>query len=257
MSDRPDLGPVELEARAAAAAWGVELGEPFALSRYSYVAPAGDDLVLKVIPPTDTESREDAYALELWAGEGAVRLVRRSDDARAYLMERARPGTDLAALSDVAALEIAVGVGRRIWRPAGAPFQWIGDRVPGWLDEAEREGGEGCELIPLARALYAALDVGRGTLVHGDFHHHNILRHGDGYVVIDSKAMLGEPEYDVPSFLWNPLGYEMTDAERTELRIAAFVAAGLDEARIRAWTAIRGAFLGATPGEAALIASWF
>jgi hypothetical protein len=55
--------------------------------------------------------------------------------------------------------------------------------------------------------------------------------------------MLGEPEFDVPSFLWNPLNSEMT-AERTERRIAAFVAAGLDEGRIRAWTVVRGAYLG-------------
>jgi hypothetical protein len=33
-------------------------------------------------------------------------------------------------------------------------------------------------------------------------------------------------------------------AERTERRIAAFVAAGLDEGRIRAWTVVRGAYLG-------------
>ena len=63
------------------------------------------------------------------------------------------------------------------------------------------------------------------------------------YVAIDAKAMLGEPEFDVPSFLWNPLESAMT-AERTERRIAAFAAAGLDEARIRAWTVVRGAYLG-------------
>jgi hypothetical protein len=49
----------------------------------------------------------------------------------------------------------------------------------------------------------------------------------------------------------------MTDRARTERRIAAFVEAGLDEHRIRAWTAIRGAYLGATADEAALIRSWF
>ena len=66
--------------------------------------------------------------------------------------------------------------------------------------------------------------------------------------------MLGEPEFDVPSFLWNPLDSTMT-AERTERRIAAFAAAGLDEARIRAWTVIRGTYLGICddPGDADVI----
>ncbi len=85
--------------------------------------------------------------------------------------------------------------------------------------------------------------------MHGDFHHHNILRAGDRYLAIDAKAMLGEPEYDVPSFLWNPLSYRM-DLAVTERRLAAFAAAGLDESRMRAWTLIRCAYLGADEHEA-------
>ena len=36
---------------------------------------------------------------------------------------------------------------------------------------------------------------------------------------------------------------QLDDPDRTERRIAAFVAAGLDDRRIRAWTVIRGAYL--------------
>ena len=97
--------------------------------------------------------------------------------------------------------------------------------MPGWLDEAERAGGGASELVPVARRLYAALDVGRATLVHGDLHHHNILAAGDRHLAIDPKPMLGEPEFDPPSFLWNPLDTPTTGA-RTERRIAAFAAAG-------------------------------
>jgi streptomycin 6-kinase len=247
VSDAPDDGPSledmrEMGRRAAdvAADWGLELGPPFALSRYSFVAPAGADAVLKVTWDGDDESEHEADALELWAGDGAVRLLRRDVARRALLAERADPGTDISDLPDEEATAVAVELGRRLWRPAGAPFRWIGDHVPVWLDHAEAEGAA---LIGRARELYAGLEPGRSTLVHGDFHHHNILRHGGRYVAIDTKAMLGEPEFDVPSFLWNPLEAPMT-AERTERRIAAFAGAGLDEARIRAWTVIRGAYLG-------------
>ena len=58
--------------------------------------------------------------------------------------------------------------------------------------------------------------------MHGDFHHHNILDAGARYVAIDPKPMLGEPEFDVPSFLWNPLRYRMR-LDVTERRLAAFV----------------------------------
>jgi streptomycin 6-kinase len=253
VSDRPDLGPLERVAREVAVEWGVELGSPFALSRYSYVAPAGKAAVLKVTPPEDDESDEEADALTLWDGEGAVRLLRHDRERRALLIERAHPGTDVSGLPNDQATAIAVEIGLRLWRPAGAPFRWIGDHVPRWLDEVGPERA-GSQLIPLARELYDSLEAGRATLVHGDFHHHNILDAGDGHLAIDAKAMLGEPEFDVPSFLWNPLPYRM-DRDITERRLAAFAAAGLDQYRMRAWSIIRGAYLGADADEAAVLRS--
>jgi streptomycin 6-kinase len=86
--------------------------------------------------------------------------------------------------------------------------------------------------------------------VHGDFHHHNILRHGARFVAVDPKPYLAEREYDVPSFLWNPLGNRLEDRTMTECRIAAFVAVGLDDFRIRAWTVIRRAYLRNEPDYA-------
>jgi len=254
VSAPPDLDALVHVAGEAAAEWEVELGEPFALSRYSYVAPAGDDAVLKVTPPEDDESDHEADALELWGGRGAVRLLRRDRGRRALLLERARPGTDLSSLPDDEATAIAVAVGLRLWRPAGIPFRWIGDHIPRWLDRAERSDQEGRELVPLARKLHASLVVGREVLIHGDFHHHNILRAGERFLAIDAKAMLGEPEYDVPSFLRNPrgLGYRM-ELRTTERRIAAFAAAGLDEDRMRKWAVIRCACLGADEGEAQVL----
>lgn len=245
--DRPDLDLLERIAREVAAEWGVELGEPFALARYSFVAPAGADAVLKVTPPEDDEADEEADALELWDGRGAVRLLRRDRSRRALLIERARPGEDVAGLPEDEATAIAVETGPRLWRPAAEPFRWIGDHVPRWLDNAE-----GHELVPFARELYAALDVGRETLVHGDFHHHNILRSSRGPLAIDPKPMLGEPEYDIPVFLWNPLPYRMR-RDVTERRLAAFVAAGLDEERMRIWAVIRGAYLGADEHESEVL----
>ena len=250
--DRPDLSALARVAQEVAAEWGVALGPAFALIRYSYVAAAGDDAVIKVTPPEDDEADEESDALELWGGVGAVRLLRRDRRRRALLTERARPGTDIASLPDERATAIGVELGRALWRPAEAPFRWIGDHVPRWLDDAERDGRIGSELMPFERELYAGLGVGRTTLVHGDFHHHNILDAGDRFLTIDPKPMLGEPEFDVPAFLWNPIGYRM-EREQTERRIGAFVDAGLDGERIRAWSIIRGAYLGADPDEVTVL----
>jgi streptomycin 6-kinase len=107
----------------------------------------------------------------------------------------------------------------------------------------ERAQQEGSQLAPLARRLFDELGGGDDWLVHGDLHHHNILQSGDRFLAIDPKPYLADREYDVPAFLWNPIGNRLEDAEQTKRRIDAFVAAGLDEFRIRAWTVIRGAYL--------------
>ena len=220
-------------------------GPPSSVSR-------GKGAVLKVTPAGDDESDHEADALALWHGDGAVRLLARDGGRRALLIERAAPGIDASTLPDAEATAVAIEVGRRLWRPAGAPFRPIEAHVRRWLDDAERAHGDGSELVPLARRLLAELRPRQDVVVHGDFHHHNILRHGDRFVAIDSKAMLGDPEYDIPSFLRNPLGTKLP-LERTLARLAAFEVAGLDRRRMCAWTAIRCAYLGADAAEVATI----
>jgi streptomycin 6-kinase len=156
------------------------------------------------------------------------------------LLERAVPGNDLAGVDEAKATAVAVELAERLWRPAQAPFRTVIPAVDGWLARASRAGSE---LVPLARELLADLGVSSEWVVHGDFHHHNILRHGARFVAIDPKPYLADREYDIPSFLWNPIGNRIDDRELLERRIAAFVAAGLSDYRIRAWTVIRAAYL--------------
>jgi streptomycin 6-kinase len=246
MSDRfepmVDLAPAEAAARHCAQEWGVAVGEPFLMSNVSFVVAVGDDRVLKAPWGGDDESLHEGDALEAWGGDGAVRLLCRSGSV--LLEERALPGTDLSSESEELANEIAVDLAQRLWMPARAPFRPVEPSVWQWIARAE---GEGSELAPLARSLFEEIRGGEAWLVHGDFHHHNILQNGDRYVAIDPKPYLADREYDVPSYLWNPMFHRMDDRELTERRIAAFVDAGLDEYLIRAWTVIRGSYLRSGP----------
>jgi streptomycin 6-kinase len=234
---RLDLTEARATAEAAAEYWGLTLGAAFPMACVSYVAPAGA-AVVKVSWEGDDESLHESDALELWNGDGAVRLKDRFGSA--LLLERAAPGTDVAGLSEADATAVAVSLAGRLWRPACEPFRPVGPAVREWLARAARQGSD---LVPLAQELLAGLGASADWVVHGDLHHHNILRDGDRYVVIDPKPYLADREYDVPSFLWNPMGNEMDDPEILERRISAFVSAGLSEDRIRAWTVIRGAYL--------------
>lgn len=242
-----DLTAAKAEAESAARHWGRVLGQPFAMSSVSYVAAAGD-AVIKVAWGGDDESLHEGDALALWGGEGAVRLIDRC--GRALLLERVVPGTDLSELDDDQATACAVALALRLWRPACPPFRSVVPAVRDWIAHAERSGSESA---PLARELLGSLDPAADWVVHGDFHHHNILRQNDSWLAIDPKPYLADREYDVPAFLWNPISNRMGDRELFDRRIAAFVAAGLDDFRIRAWTVIRGSYL--RPGESGFLRS--
>lgn len=235
--DQLDLRTARETAAGAARRWGLTLEPPFGRAVVSYVAPAGD-VVVKVPWEGDDEALHEPDALRLWSGDGAVRLLDRHGGA--LLEQRVMPGTDLSLVDEVQGTAIAVELATRLWRPAQPPFRPVRAELARWLDQAEQDGSE---LVPLARDLLSELDPGADWVVHGDFHHHNILRDGDRYVAIDPKPYLADREYDVPSFLWNPVGSRFDDRERLERRISAFVDAGLSDRGIRLWTVIRGAYL--------------
>jgi streptomycin 6-kinase len=226
-------------AKKVARDWGLTR-LPGRSGRYSHVSFTSDGKVLKVTPVEDDEADHEGEALALWNGDGAVRLLRRDARRRALLMERAQPGTDISMLPEGEANAAAVAVARRLWRPArrGEPFRSIAERV---VRDLARVGSH--PLASVARSLFASMSFAETTLLHGDYHHYNVLRHGDGYVAIDPKPLVGEPEFDVAPFLWNPSG-ELPTVERTECRITAFAAAGLDRKRIREWAIVRGVCLG-------------
>jgi streptomycin 6-kinase len=251
--DRPPWGMsdglaarMERVAREVAAEWGIPLGPRIASGRFSYVASAGEDALLKIIPPEDDGADHAADALEFWAGDGAVRLLRHDRQRRALLLERIRPGTEAAALSENEAIAAAISVGRRIWRtpPGPHPFRDVRDWVRRWMPADDHP------LANAARRTFTVMQPRTDTLVHSDLHHHNLLLRDDAWVCIDPKPVVGEPEFDVPAFLWNPLSSAST-RERTERRIRAFADAGLDGDLIRRWSIVRGVCDGfpLRPGE--------
>ncbi|MBB3111874.1 streptomycin 6-kinase [Paenibacillus phyllosphaerae] len=59
--------------------------------------------------------------------------------------------------------------------------------------------------------LSVAAAYGRQLLLHGDFHHDNILQGSDGnYVLIDPKGVIGDPVFDVPRFILNEFDDDLT-----------------------------------------------
>lgn len=65
---------------------------------------------------------------------------------------------------------------------------------------------DGREAVDLARATFDQLlaTTTEQSLLHGDLHHGNVLRHHDEWVVIDPKGFVGDPASEIAALLGNP-----------------------------------------------------
>ena len=230
--------------------WDLVLGDPLLLS-YNYVCAAtrvdGTPAVLKVGVP-NVELTSEINALKEYNGHGACILCESDPDAGMLLLERLLPGTMVATLKDDdRATEIAADVLVAIQRPAPGGMGFLSLRS--WFDELKnsaRASAGAPVLFQIDRSgpsrlfcLTCSPESGPDTLLHGDFHHFNILLAGSGWKVIDPKGVIGPSEYEVGPLLTNPLGDipDMKPAlDRTRRRIAILSErTGFDPQRMQAW----------------------
>jgi streptomycin 6-kinase len=230
--------------------WALEPDGEFPLS-YAYVEPVrradGTPAVLKLTLPGDVEAAREAAALERFGGEAAAAVLAHDASRGALLLERLEPGTplaELAARDDDAATLAAAGVMRRLRRAPAAGFP----DAATWGRALYGEWGLPAALVAAAREEHTTLCASSAApaLLHGDLHHLNVLRAGEGWKAIDPKGVVAEPAYETGALLRNPLGATLT-RPLLERRIALLAGAlELDPARIRAWARV----------QAVLAAAW-
>jgi streptomycin 6-kinase len=204
------------------------------------VAPAGD-VVLKIQWP-HRESEHEAAALELWDGDGAVRLLARDERRHALLLERCRPGAPLGRRGPEEALDVLIGLLPRLWKPAGPPFRSLADEASWWVsylpDEWERIGRRYEQ--ELLEAAVSALEELAPTqseqvLVHQDLHGDNVLAaEREPWLAIDPKPLVGEREFGLASIIRSPeLGHSERAVRHRLDRLTSEL--GLDRDRARKW----------------------
>jgi streptomycin 6-kinase len=195
--------------------WGLTDVRPAPTLSYNFVAFAtrGDeDVVLKMGVP-NREFKSEMATLRLFNGEGACRLIHYDEEKYWMLLEQLKPGVMLATLKDdEQATHIAAEVMQKIWRPAPEGDLFI--RLSDWFDGLHRlrhmyDGGTG----PLTQGLVQRaersaqnffIEKHKPVLMHGDFHHFNILSSERGWLIIDPKGVIGPACYEVGPLLMNP-----------------------------------------------------
>lgn len=234
----------------AARKWELTLGAPMLLS-YNYVTSAkradGTDVVLKIGVP-NREFISELSALRYFNGDGCARLLEADADKYMFLLERLDPGEMLASLQDdELRTHIACDVMTHLWRPVpdGLPLIKLSDWFAGLENlRPKYAGGTGPfpqKIVERVEALLPGLFIESNppVLIHGDFHHFNVLSSRRGWLAIDPKGVIGPPEYDCGPLLVNPIPdfpYLPDAIQQTGRRIAILSERlGFTRERIRDW----------------------
>lgn len=197
--------------------WSLTMKEPFSLS-VNYVAPAmkhnGEEVVVKICIPGN-DFLDELEALRLFREQGIASLLDYDEEHGIFILEKVDPGYTLAELKDHdEASRQAAGVMKRLM--VRAPDQ---TRLPTTTSREKslrqivqhNPNGYGPftkETLEDALRLFTYLNqtIDQYWLLHGDFHHYNILSSGnDSWRAIDPKGAIGEIEYDLIQYMLNKL----------------------------------------------------
>jgi streptomycin 6-kinase len=208
----------------------------------------GARAVLKVSWP-HWEASYEHLALQLWHGDGAIRLLRADPHRYALLLERVS-GRDLTTVPVLEACELVAGFYPRLHVPAGPQFRRLSEQTARWstrLLELPTAAPVPRRYVEQAAALgrdFASDPATDGRLIHTDLHYFNVLAADrEPWLVIDPKPLSGDPHYEVAPLLWNRWDEIVASGNvRQALRRRFHTvvdAAGLDEDRARDWVVFR------------------
>lgn len=239
--------------------WNLDLSPPLS-SHVSFIAPArrdGESVVLKIpmrgvdFPYAQGNNRAfEPHALRYWHGTAAIDLIDFDAASGAMLLEACHPGTRLA---DECTLEQADDVAcellTELWQPApDEPLPTTADLAAEWARRAVayyEAAGAPFErgLLDQASAILErfATEDPRPTLLHGDFHHNNVLAaQRKPWLAIDPLPLVGEREYDLVMFLLFRKGSMPSPEDDWDSAIASICTRlGLQSRRVKEWLLVR------------------
>ena len=213
--------------------WGLTDVQHVSNLSFNFVAFAKrgkEDVILKMGVP-NRELTNEMAALKLFNGDGACQLLECDEERGLLLLERLKSGQMLAELEDDdERTHIAADVMQKIWRPMesgnslalralpvveqqAVPLHNRFIKLSDWFSALKkirprfngRTGPFPKKLLERVESFLPELFTDKDVrLMHGDFHHYNILKSERGWLVIDPKGVIGPVGYEIGPLMLNP-----------------------------------------------------
>jgi streptomycin 6-kinase len=176
------------------------------------------DAVLKIGNPSAKETFTECSTLLQYDGGRFCKVWEADPEKGVMLVERVQPGIPLRMESSLDnRLSVFCSLYKGLHVPPAKPGNY--PTYTGWVDRITEymKGRQDC--APLYSYMRKAKDAcvsvsarySQQMLLHGDFHHDNILLGMSGeYIIIDPKGVIGDPVFDVPRFMLNEFGDEFS-----------------------------------------------
>ncbi|PFG13755.1 aminoglycoside phosphotransferase family protein [Bacillus sp. es.036] len=205
--------------------WSLKMEDPYHLS-INYVAPAklesGKEVVVKLSIP-GADFLDELESLRLFTHHGMIKVIAFDKEKGIIILEKLSPGHTLATVeNDEQACREAGLVMKKFSIPAPSKtrIQTTAVREKSLRDTVVQNvdgyGPLSSHVLRTSLSLFTKLNqsIAQYKLLHGDFHHYNVLASGNAWIAIDPKGLIGEVEYDLIQFLLNRLPekdvYEVT-----------------------------------------------
>ena len=232
--------------------WNITVFPPFKLS-YNYVAPAktldNKQVALKISFPNNHEFEAEAEAIRFFNGNAAINILKEDKENAVILLEKAEPGESVRTIiPEEERISIVTEVMKKLHKPVSQNSDFTFPTILEWAKAFDRYKGKFSDSGPVPQKLFdRAEEIFKEypkekkpqVLLHGDLHADNILSSKRGWLVIDPKGIIGEAEFEVGGYLYNPYYDYAKGSDYKKLQTARILQfseeLGFDKERILDW----------------------
>ncbi len=230
--------------------WNLKQIEPVANMTFNYIAKAlantNQAVVLKISYDQESifhEKQAFMYLNHL----GSIKLIDYNSQHHALLLQQAIPGITLKSLypsQQNYVMDCYIETMHKLHNQH-LPKQY--NHIADWLQALDQPSSKTIPALILNRAISLRNKLLASPkpllFLHGDLHHDNILKHGDEWLAIDPKGVVGEAEFEIAAFDFMYITELATTNEIKKLfaeRIKLLAhKSELDAQRIKDWVFVR------------------